>query len=263
MRAVDTTGNESALMNGSAYVAGVTQEILVDYKAPDITVTAPAANQVVYESQAVTILWTLTDTTPAASVKIEYTLDYNSSPEWHEIVATTPNDGRYDWTSPEVDGNKEHARIRITAVDLAGPIVGDVIGHTTQALSGQFSMTDTAFDLPAPVTELLADDPDVVEPGVNGFDFHATWVLSISTNIATQKVYILPSTVNFLDLSANQPVAVLGNSATTWTGNAAITKDSANHTLIGSDYKIWILVTDTNGRSATTKSAAFPVVSET
>ena len=147
-------------------------------------------------------------------------------------MATTPNDGRYDWTSPEVDGNKENARIRITAVDLAGPIVGDVIGHTTQALSGPFKITDTFFDLPAPVTELVADDTDAVEPGVNGFDFHATWVLSTSTNIATQKVYILPSTVNFLDLSANQPVAVLGNSATSWTGNAAITKDSANHTLI-------------------------------
>ena len=78
VRAVDLTGNDSALMNGSAYVAGVTQEILVDHDAPKVTVTAPAANQVVFESQAVSILWTLTDTTPAASVKIEYTLDYNS-----------------------------------------------------------------------------------------------------------------------------------------------------------------------------------------
>ena len=204
VRAIDSTGNESALMNGSAYAAGVTQEILVDHDAPKVTVTAPAANQVVYESQAVSILWTLTDTTPAASVKIEYTLDYSiASPEWHEIAASTPNDGRYDWTSPDVDGNKKHVRIRITAVDLAGPLVGDVIGHTTQALSGQFKITDTFFDLPAPVPMLVADDTDVVEPGVNGFDFHATWVLSTSTNIATQRVYILPSTVNFLDLSAN------------------------------------------------------------
>jgi hypothetical protein len=87
-------------------------------------------------------------------------------------------------------------------------------------------------------------------------------VLSITPDIVSQKVYILPSTVNFLDLTLHQPVAILGNTVTSWTGNASITKDSANNTLVGSDYKIWIVVTDSQGRINTTKSAAFAVVAE-
>ena len=57
VKATDAMGNETALMNGSAYAAGVTQEIIVDYTAPVVTVSAPTSGPV-YEGQVVQITWT-------------------------------------------------------------------------------------------------------------------------------------------------------------------------------------------------------------
>jgi hypothetical protein len=265
VKAIDTLGNETALMNGSSYAAGVTQEIIVDATAPVVTITSPIAGQVFYENQVVAITWTLKDATPPTIVSIEYTLDSSVvAPAWIEVpgATATANDGRFDWTTPEIDANKDHVRIRITARDQAGPLVGDTIGHTTVALSGQFVIDDTAGELPPGVTSLVASDPDTVESGVNGFDFHAVWVLSTSPDIESQKVYILPYDVNFLDLGAHVPVATIGNTVTSWTGNASITKDSAGHTLVVDQYRIWIMVTDTRSRSNLTKSAVFQVIAE-
>ena len=265
-KATDVMGNETALMNGASYAAGVTQEIIVDSSPPAVTITSPTAGQLVQEKQVVIINWTLTDMTPPATVKIEYTLDGSVvSPEWVLVPLAdgTPNDGRFDWTTPEVADDMTHARIRITARDQAGPLVGDELGHTTSALSAYFTIDDSVWELPPAVTSLVASDSDELHAGVDGWDFSASWVLSTSPDIVKQDVYILPYDVSFLEFALHQPVAApLSNAATSWTGSASLTKDSAGGTLTWGAYRIWIVVTDTNARYNVTKSATFNVVAD-
>ncbi len=264
-KATDLMGNATELMNGGSYAAGVTQEIVVDWSAPVVTILTPTAGQVLQENQLVAITWTLSDVTPPATVKIEYTLDGSIvSPVWVSIPGAdgTPNDGRFDWTTPEVTLDKTHVHIRITARDQAGPLVGDELGHTAYAESGQFTIDDVAYELPPPVTSLVAADSDEAHAGVNGYDFGAIWVLSTSPDIVKQEVYILPHDVTFLEFALHDAVELLGNSATSWTGNASLTKDSAGDTLTWGAYRIWIVVTDTNSRYNVTKSATFNVVAE-
>ena len=264
VRAYDVTGNDSVLTSGGTYVAGVTQEVVIDATAPLVTVAAagPYGSDTVEEKKenGLAITWTVTDVTPPDTVKLEYTLDASVvSPTWVVIEMATANDGSYMWTTPDITGDKPHAAVRITVIDKAGLEVGDVVGHTTVAQSAQF----TIFDLPLPVTNLMASDTDDDEAGVDGRDFHASWTVSASSDIVAQRVYILPVTVTSLDLGSHQALKTFSNNtAETWTGTASDLDDSAGHDLDAGFYKIWIVVTDSGGRIALTASAAFEVVAD-
>jgi hypothetical protein len=255
VKAVDKVGNESALMNGSAYAAGVTQEVVIDKTAPVVSITAPSG-QSYQENQAITITWSLTDTMPPDTVRLSYTLDGSvASPVWVDIATTTENDGVFQWTAPDITGDKTYARIRIIAVDKAGELVGNVTGHTTTALSSYF----TIYDIPASVTNLTAFDTDFTA-GVNGLDFQAMWTPSVSTDIISQKVYVLPAGATSLNFTSDHAVATFNDNTTTmWTGLETMTTDSRNAVLVAGSYRIWIVVTDSGGHLALMASDAFPV----
>jgi hypothetical protein len=261
VRATDKAGNQSALMSGPVYKSGVTQEVFVDSSAPAVAITAPTAGQLVPDATNLTITWTLTDVSAPSTVKIDYS--DNNGASWTPIAAAAPSTpgaaGSYIWAVPDIAGaDVTTYRIRVTAVDRAGAPLGNIPGHTTVELSGAF----TIYDSPAEATNVSGQDPDGAVAGVDGRDFSATWTVSTSLHISSQKVYLLPESAT-LDLNtapAETPVATYSNNTTAaWTGTAGLTKDSLGANLVAGNYRIWIVVTDVAGRTAIAPSNSFGV----
>jgi hypothetical protein len=259
VRATDSIAQESALMDGTSYATGVTQEVIIDRTAPVITLTSPTAGQQVVEGSTLTVRWNLYDITSPDTVKIEYTLDSTvATPVWTVAPggAAAPNTGSFDWVVPDVDGDHTHVRVRITAVDKAAAHLdaSRTASHTSQVASSDF----TIYDTPAPVTYLVALDPDNSGSGVDGRDFKASWTLSTSTTIVSESLYILPATVPELDLNVHQPIVVFpGNTVSSWDGTASVVADSRGTPLTAGTYVIWVVVTDSRGQTAVTASNTF------
>ena len=149
-------------------------------------------------------------------------------------------------------------KIRITAIDKAGAPVGDVAGHTTVAVTGAF----TLYDAPVAATSVTGSDDDGAEAGVDWHDFHATWTVSTSAHIVSQRVFLLPAaqTLNLTTVPLDVPVATYANNSTAvWDSTSSLTVDSRGAPLAAGSYKIWIVVNDPAARVATEESAAFPV----
>lgn len=172
---------------------------------------------------------------------------------------TPGSPGSYVWAVPDIAGaDVATYKIRITAVDKAGAPVGNVAGHTTVATSAAF----TVYDAPAPATNVVGEDSDTSEAGVDGRDFRATWTVSASTHISSQKVFLLPAaqTLNLTTALVDTPVATFADNTTaTWTGASTLTKDSRGADLAAGDYKIWIVVSDLAGRQTAASSNVFTV----
>jgi len=142
VRATDRAGNVSVLMkNATDYADDVTQEIIIDSEAPEITILEPDAGDTAPDGETLTIEWQLTDVTPPDTVVIEYTLDATALvPVWLPVGPATLNDGSYPWLVPDGGDDFQHAAIRIIAVDKAGPILDDIPGHTATVASGEFTI---------------------------------------------------------------------------------------------------------------------------
>ena len=247
VRATDSAGNKSALMNGTVYATGVTQEVVIDASAPLVSIISPLGGQMFSEGQPLTIVWNVEDVTPPDTVKIEYTLDASASfPDWMLLEAATPNDGLHVWNTPDILGDKTHCQIRITAVDK--------FGRSFVAYSGHFTLWDT----PNPVTNLVANDLDDTA-GVDGSDFQAGWTISSSPDIISQKIYILPASVAAVDMQSHSMVETLLPTATFWKGPVGPLNDSLNQPVSAGSYRIWVLVTDVNARTQAVASNSFTV----
>jgi subtilisin family serine protease len=87
---------------------------------PTITVTSPNGGENLETGSLHTVTWTSTGT--VGDVKIEY-----STPDrpWMEIVAVTPNDGKYKWTVPETAS--ENCTIRVSELDGEPSDVSDAV----------------------------------------------------------------------------------------------------------------------------------------
>lgn len=228
-------------------------EVIIDASPPVLMVTGPYQGQLLQEGQPADITWDLLDQSELTTVSIEYTLDYSvPSPHWETIDQWAPNTGRYTWMTPDIAGDKQHVRVRITAVDKAG--------HTAVALSSEF----TIYDLPAPVSNLTAADNDSTNSGIDGRDFSASWTPSTSPDVVTQQVYILPASIVAPDFgsSAYAPVDTVGPSASSWTGTQTLTSDSDQVALGSGAYKIWVVVTDIGGHMASPTAAELTVTAE-
>ena len=265
-RATDVVGNQSALLSGTTYAAGATQEVVVDSTPPVLSVSVnglpdghsiQASQPPPGPQQHLTITWNLRDTSPPDKVDIDYTLDaLATNPVWTEVKHGADNTGSYEWTVPEVTGDKQHVEIRILATDKAGPQVGNVSGHTTAAMSTQF----TIYDLPVAVTGINAQDLDLVGPGVDGRDFTVSWTPSLSPDIVSQAIYIVLASETSLNLSAESPVATFtDNTTSSWTGTESLTTDSSHAALAPGNYRVFILVTDLTGHTASWQSDPFTV----
>jgi|GEM_PF-1429530 len=87
---------------------------------PTITVTSPNGGENLEAGSFHNITWTSTGS--VGDVKIEY-----STPDrpWMEIVAATPNDGKYKWTVPETAS--ESCRVRVSEIDGEPSDVSDAV----------------------------------------------------------------------------------------------------------------------------------------
>jgi Leucine-rich repeat (LRR) protein len=80
---------------------------------PSLTVTSPNGGESWVRRSTHTITWTWTGT--VGDVKIQYTLNAGSS--WTTITSSTPNDGSYQWTLPNVTSNKTQCLVKIEAIN--------------------------------------------------------------------------------------------------------------------------------------------------
>ncbi|MBN1319724.1 MAG: S-layer homology domain-containing protein [Thermoleophilia bacterium] len=249
VRATDKAGNQSALLGTSGYVAGATQVVVIGPTAPIIAFTKPSPGQAVPDDTPFPVEWTV-QAVVAGTLTIEFSP--TGGDPWTTIAAGVafPASSTWDsrsWAVPNITGaDITTYRIRITAQDTAG--------HVTIATSSPF----TVYDSPAGVTGLTASDPDNAEAGIDGRDFGATWILSSSLHVSSQKVYLLPDGQTLGEVT-DTPVASLASGAATWTGTSSIVNDSRGATLVDGDYRLWIVVTDPAGRTAQTSSDPFPV----
>ena len=253
-RATDRAGNES-VWNGAI------RQVVIDNLAPVVNITAPAAGALLPDATNYTITWTLTDVSAPTAVLIEYS-PTGADGSWTTIAAAAPFTpglpGSYLWTSvPDIGpGDVMTNRIRITAADRAGMPVGDVAGHTTVATSGVF----TLYDAPVAAANVVGSDPDSAFDGIDWHDFHATWTISASPHIASQRVFLLPSgqTPNLTVVPVDVPVASFQNNTTAeWTSTNELVTDSRGGALSAIAYKVWIISTDLAGRMVMTQSADF------
>ncbi len=193
----------------------------------------------------------MTDVSPVAAVKIEWSADSGGS--WNEIAAAAPNTGTFVWTTPNVSGvDVPTYKLRITAVDGAAATLGDA-GHETVFTSDAFTLTET----PAAATGLAANDPDASATGLTGADFHLSWTPSASTDVTAQSIYLLPEGVAF-DAASQSPLVTFADRTTAdWTGSAGITTDSAHAALDPSvHYLMYVLSKDASAAQAVSAGAA-------
>jgi len=154
-RAVDRAGNQSLLLTGPytppgkpPYVTAPTREVVIDNAAPVVTIQEPDAGEVWADGEQYVIKWTISDTSPPSTVKIEYTMNASApAPTWTEIDASAPytgNPGQYTWTVPDVSEDKTDCKIRVTVIDRTGQALGKTgptQGHYTAVTSGTFTIT--------------------------------------------------------------------------------------------------------------------------
>jgi hypothetical protein len=86
-----------------------------------ITVIYPNGGDIVYEGSKHDITWTCPGT--IANVVIEYSTDNGAT--WSEIIASTPNDGRYQWTVPGTPS--ETCLVRVSDMDGNHADVSDAV----------------------------------------------------------------------------------------------------------------------------------------
>jgi hypothetical protein len=114
-------------------------------------------------------------------------------------------------------------------------------------------------EAPAPATGVTATDTDD-NPGIDGRDFRAEWVPSLSTDVVTQYIYILPAEAALdLGLSGHVPVAEIDDPATNaWTGAPENLSDSAGDPFVsGEAYRLYVVSEDPG--EVRTPSAGAPV----
>ena len=127
---------------------------------PVITVTSPNGGESWAATTTETITWTSVNT--SGTVKLEYSTDNGGA--WTEIVASTTDDGSYDWTVP-IDPSTE-CLVRVSDTD------GDPVDQSDAV----FTITAEAGD---PVTDLTAS--------VVGDDILLEW--SALVDVTTYNVY--------------------------------------------------------------------------
>ena len=96
---------------------------------PTITVTAPNGGETLTGGSTTTITWTSVNI--SANVKIEYSKDGFSS-DTNTIVASTTDDGSYDWTIP----NDPSSTVTVRISDASDASINDVSDADITILSG-------------------------------------------------------------------------------------------------------------------------------
>jgi len=112
-----------------------------------VTVTSPNGGETWAEGSSHEITWTSTGT--VGDVKIEYSIDNGTA--WTEIIASTPNDGSYNWTLPETPS--VNCLVRISETDGYPSDVSDAVFSICSTITvtapngGEYWQTGTYYDI--------------------------------------------------------------------------------------------------------------------
>ncbi len=110
--AVDKAGNTASDESDDVFT--------IDSTAPEIEVITPNGGEIL-KGGTYEITWQVSDDNLAEN---PITLEYYNGEEWVLIASEEANNGSYDWQVPS-DVNTDIAKIKITAVDLAGNSASD------------------------------------------------------------------------------------------------------------------------------------------
>jgi RHS repeat-associated protein len=116
-------------------------------EAVAVTVTSPNGGENWVEGSSRVITWTSTGT--VGNVKIEYSIDNGTA--WTEIIASTPNDGSYNWTIPETPS--VNCLVRISETDGYPSDVSDAVFSIRSTITvtapngGEYWETGTDHDI--------------------------------------------------------------------------------------------------------------------
>ena len=169
---------------------------------------------------------------------------------------TIPNNTVATWTgTSSLTGDSTGAPFSATLVYHVYVVAEDSAGNRTAS-----SMAVWPADAPAPPTGVDANDPDATFAGVDGRDFRVWWKKSTSPDVLTHRIYILPE-ATVLKVSppgAHTPVATVTDDSVPWVGSDSIQNDSAGTPLAAVAYKVYVVATDDDGRSAWSSAPMTP-----
>jgi hypothetical protein len=128
---------------------GVETDHVTLVRAHGLTVLSPAGGSSHLAGSVIPIAWSTSGVT-TTMVRIEGSLDGTT---WFSIVASTENDGAFDWTAPRRASTT--ARIRVT----------DVTDTTISGTSGPFSLVATAVTTVIPLGDVWEHSSDGTDQG--------------------------------------------------------------------------------------------------
>ncbi len=118
-----------ASANPVAVTAGTTAELGDAVLGPrGITVTSPNGQEIWSVGLAHDVTWTVAGT--AANVRIDYSTDGGGT--WLPVIASTPNDGVYEWTAPATPSDECVVRVADALVPSVADASDDVFTLTDQ-----------------------------------------------------------------------------------------------------------------------------------
>ncbi|MHB0980013.1 MAG: S-layer homology domain-containing protein [Thermoleophilia bacterium] len=133
-------------------------------------------------------------------------------------------------------------------------VAEDAAGHLTASVPA-------AWAGPAAPTGVDAADPDSTYSGIDGRDFKVRWRKSVSPDVVSHRIYILP-TATVLKVSgagAHVPVATPTDDSAPWVGPDTLQNDSAGAALAAVPYLIYVVATDDEGHVAIESAPLTPV----
>lgn len=207
-KATDTSGNETYQLVG---------KLNTDNTNPDLTLGSLFTGQTLTGGRVYSINWTSSDLNfSGAPIKLEYSIDGGSN--WHDIVASTENDGVYAWSVP-TSINSSASKIRITAADLAG--------NSDSHMSGEFIIAySESVDTTPPVVTL--NSPNGAESYQGGSTHVITWTATDNVtpagSIAIKLEYSTDGSAHWHSItdSTENDGAYLWTATTTATTNALV-----------------------------------------
>lgn len=161
----------------------------IDAQAPKVSVTAPAAGEIIKQGSVYAIKWTATDDISVTSRAIYYST--NNGTTWTKVDSAATNAGTFNWTVPNV--TSANCLIRIDAYDP--------VRNKGTAQSGQFKIEPQSGILPNSIVFTKGVSYKLTVTNIQGKKVLSCNINSI--NQLNQIKNLLPSGVNIIRISAS------------------------------------------------------------
>lgn len=170
----------------------------------------------------------------------------------HTPLATIPNNTTATWqgTSAMLVDSAGVAFDPLKAYQV-WIVAEDAVGHLSPS-------APAVWPPPAAPTGVTASDADTTNTGLDGRDFSVDWTRSVSVDVLSHRIYILPSAITLVLTGVHTPVATVTDDTVPWVGPASLTTDSAGTALAEVEYTVYVVATDDEGRTAIASATMTP-----